>query len=141
MEKYCRKAGAKLSWMARKRESNKRVSFGRNGVPQQSESGPERRAMRRRPFVAMAELTGVGSNQRVSAQTTQLSATGCYLGAANPFPEGARIRILLKKDGETFESAAQVQHVHAEFGMGVIFENVRPEQQRLLDSWLAKSEG
>lgn len=127
--------------MSRKRESNKRVNFGRNGVPEQSESGSERRAMRRQPFVAMAELTGVGSNQRVSAQTTQLSATGCYLGAANPFPEGARIRIRLMKDGEAFESVAQVLHVHAEFGMGVIFENVTPEQQRLLDSWLAQSEG
>lgn len=101
---------------------------------------PERRALRRHPFVALAELTGAGSNQRVSAQTTQLSATGCYLGAANPFPEGARIRIRLTKDGETFESAARVLHVHAEFGMGVIFENVTSEQQRQLDSWLAEAQ-
>ncbi len=96
--------------------------------------------MRRHPFVAQAELTGVGSNQRVAAQTTQLSPTGCYLGAANPFPEGARIRIRLLKDGETFESGARVLHVHAEFGMGVIFENVPPEQQRVVDSWLEKSQ-
>ena len=106
----------------------------------QSEDGPERRAMRRHPFVALAELTGVGSNQRVSAQTTQMSSTGCYLGAANPFPEGARIRIRLVKDGETFESAARVLHVHAEFGMGVVFESVPPDQQQVLDSWLAKTQ-
>lgn len=109
-------------------------------MQKESESGSERRAMRRHPFVALAELIGVGSNQRVSAQTTQLSATGCYLGAANPFPEGARIRIRLMKDGETFESDARVLHVHAEFGMGVIFENVPPEQQSLLDSWLTRSQ-
>ncbi|MFZ0638640.1 MAG: PilZ domain-containing protein [Candidatus Acidiferrales bacterium] len=115
-------------------------SPGGNRVEKQSEGGSERRAMRRHPFVALAELTGVGNNQRVSAQTTQLSATGCYLGAANPFPEGSHIRIRLMKDGETFESAARVLHVHAEFGMGVIFENVPPEQQRVVDSWLAKSQ-
>lgn len=104
------------------------------------ESESERRTTHRHPFVALAELIGVGSNQRVSAQTTQLSSTGCYLGAANPFPEGARIRIRLLKDGESFESIARVLHVHAEFGMGVIFESVPPEQQRVLDSWLAKSQ-
>lgn len=106
----------------------------------QSESGSDRRAARRIPFVAVAELTGVGSNQRVSAQTTQLSSTGCYLGAANPFPEGARIRIRLVKGAETFESTGRVLHVHAEFGMGVLFEDVPAEQQRTLDSWLSESQ-
>lgn len=109
-------------------------------MQKQTKGGPERRAMHRHPFVALAELTGVGSNQRVAAQTTQLSATGCYLGAVNPFPEGARIRIRLMKDSETFESAATVLHVHAEFGMGVAFENISPEQRRILDSWLAQSQ-
>lgn len=107
----------------------------------ENETGSERRTMRRHPFVALAELIGVGSNQRVSAQTTQLSSTGCYLGAANPFPEGARIRIRLMKDGATFESEGRVLHVHAEFGMGVVFENVPPEQQDQLDSWLAAAQG
>jgi hypothetical protein len=109
-------------------------------VQKETKGGSERRAMRRHPFVALAELTGVGSNQRVAAQTTQLSSTGCYLGATNPFPEGARIRIRLMKDSETFESAATVLHVHAEFGMGVVFENVTPAQRRVLDSWLAKAQ-
>ncbi|HLW80458.1 MAG TPA: PilZ domain-containing protein [Candidatus Acidoferrales bacterium] len=109
-------------------------------MPTQSEDASERRGARRHPFVALAELIGVGNNQRVAAQTTQLSATGCYLGAVNPYPEGARIRIRLKKDGETFESSARVLHVHAEFGMGVIFEDVSPAQQRIVDSWLAKSQ-
>lgn len=103
----------------------------------QSEGASDRRASRRLPFVALAELTGVGSNQRVSAQTTQLSSTGCYVGAANPFPEGARIRIRLVNGPEKFESMARVLHVHAEFGMGVIFEDVPAEQQRILDSWLS----
>jgi len=110
-------------------------------LAKQNEDASERRGTRRHPFVALAELIGVGNNQRVAAQTTQLSATGCYLGAVNPYPEGARIKIRLKKDGETFESGARVLHVHAEFGMGVIFEDVSPEQQRILDSWLDKARG
>ena len=108
-------------------------------MARQNEDASDRRGTRRHPFVALAELIGVGNNQRVAAQTTQLSSTGCYLGAVNPYPEGARIKIRLKKDGETFESTARVLHVHAEFGMGVIFEDVPPEQQRILDSWLEKA--
>lgn len=109
-------------------------------MAKKNDDAAERRSTRRHPFVALAELTGVGNNQRVAAQTTQLSATGCYLGAVNPYPEGARIRIRLRKDGETFEAEARVLHVHAEFGMGVVFENVAPAQQKILDSWLAKSQ-
>lgn len=109
-------------------------------MAKQREDASERRSTRRIPFVALAELIGVGNNQRVAAQTTQLSSTGCYLGAVNPYPEGARIRIRLRRDGETFEAAARVLHVHAEFGMGVIFEDVSAEQQRILDSWLAKAQ-
>lgn len=113
---------------------------GEDRLDNQRESGSERRAVRRLPFIALAELTGIGSNQRVAAQTTQLSATGCYLGAVNPFPEGARIHIRLMKDGEKLETTARVLHVHAEFGMGVIFENLTSEQQSIIDSWLAKSQ-
>lgn len=89
------------------------------------------------PFVALAEVIEIKTGERIAAQTTQLSSTGCYMGALNPFAEETGVRVRLTKGGNVFESGARVLHVHAEFGMGIVFENVSPEQQRILDAWLA----
>ncbi|HEV2615232.1 MAG TPA: PilZ domain-containing protein [Candidatus Acidoferrales bacterium] len=93
------------------------------------------------PFVALAELVEIKTGERMAAQTTQLSSTGCYTGALNPFAEDTEIRVRLSKDGKVFESAGRVLHVHVEFGMGILFENVAPEQQRVLDAWVAGAGG
>ncbi|MGH9866314.1 MAG: PilZ domain-containing protein [Candidatus Acidiferrales bacterium] len=106
---------------------------------QQGDSGANRRMTHRFPFVALAELVEIKTGERITAQTTQLSSNGCYTGALNPFAEDTEIRVRLSKEGKVFESAARVLHVHAEFGMGIVFENVAPEQQRVLDAWLASS--
>ena len=105
--------------------------------PQQDESGMKRRLAHRFPFVALAELVEIKTGDRMAAQTTQLSSTGCYTGALNPFAEDTAIRVRISKDGKVFESAGRVLHVHAEFGMGIVFEDVAPDQQRILDAWVA----
>ncbi|MGH9730099.1 MAG: PilZ domain-containing protein [Candidatus Acidiferrales bacterium] len=105
--------------------------------PQQDESGMKRRMAHRFPFVALAELVEIKTGDRMAAQTTQLSSTGCYTGALNPFAEDTAIHVRLSKDGKVFESAGRVLHVHAEFGMGIVFEDVAPDQQRVLDAWVA----
>ncbi|MHB8527059.1 MAG: PilZ domain-containing protein [Candidatus Acidiferrales bacterium] len=111
------------------------------GNPDENESsaGANRRLAHRFPFVALAELVEIKTGERITAQTTQLSSSGCYTGALNPFAEGTEVRVRLSKDGKAFESAGRVLHVHAEFGMGIVFENVEPEQQRVLDAWVASS--
>lgn len=110
-----------------------------NSQQGQGGTGADRRLAHRFPFVALAELVEIKTGERIAAQTTQLSSSGCYTGALNPFAEDTEVRVRLSKDGKVFESAARVLHVHAEFGMGIVFENVAPEQQRVLDAWLASS--
>lgn len=100
--------------------------------------GAERRIAQRHLIVALADVTEIRSGERITAQTTQLSATGCYMGAMNTFAEGTEVRVKLTKGGQTFQTNGRVQNVHAEFGMGIVFENVRAEQQRVLDGWLAE---
>lgn len=108
-----------------------------NSQESESRTGEKRRLAHRFPFVALAELVEIKTGERIAAQTTQLSSSGCYTGALNPFAEGTDVRVRLSKDGKVFESAGRVLHVHAEFGMGIVFENVELEQQRVLDAWLA----
>ncbi len=110
-----------------------------NSQQDQGGASANRGLAHRGPFVALAELVEIKTGERITAQTTQLSSGGCYTGALNPFAEDTAVRVRLSKDGKVFESAGRVLHVHAEFGMGIVFENVAPEQQRVLDAWLAGS--
>ena len=101
----------------------------------------ERRTFHRRPFVAEAEVMELRTGQRIAAQTTELSPSGCYMGAADPFAEGAKVRVKLTKDGKEFEAGAIVLRVHAEFGMGVAFDELTPAQQAIIDRWLDEIPG
>lgn len=101
----------------------------------------DRRTFHRHPFVAQAEVTELRTGARIAAQTTELSPSGCYLGAADPFAEGAKVHVKLTKDGHAFETGAIVLRVHAEFGMGVAFDELNPAQQAILDRWLDEIPG
>lgn len=99
---------------------------------------PERRSLHRYPFVAAAELVEVNTGVRVSAQTVSLSPKGCYLGTTSPFPEGTIVRMRLINSARVFEAEGEVVNVHAESGMNVLFRDLTPEQQNVLEGWLAK---
>lgn len=101
----------------------------------------ERRVFQRHPFVAQAEVTELRTGARIAAQTTELSPSGCYMGATDPFAEGARVRVKLTKDGRELETNAIVLRVHAEFGMGVAFDELSPAQQAIIDRWLDEIPG
>ncbi|HEV2289624.1 MAG TPA: PilZ domain-containing protein [Candidatus Acidoferrales bacterium] len=106
----------------------------------EGEGSPERRVAQRHIIVALADVTEIRSGERIMAQTTQLSANGCYMGAMNTFAEGTEVRVKLSKGGQTFQTNGRVLNVHAEFGMGIVFENTPAEQQRMLDGWLAETQ-
>jgi hypothetical protein len=99
---------------------------------------PDRRSLHRYPFVAAAELVEVKTGVKVSAQTVSLSPKGCYLGTTSPFPEGTIVRVRLINDASVFETEGEVVSVHAESGMNILFRDLTPEQQKVLESWLAK---
>lgn len=105
------------------------------------EESADRRSFHRHPFVAQAEVIELRTGERIAAQTTELSSSGCYMGAADPFAEGAKVRVKLTKDGQEFETGAIVLRVHAEFGMGVAFDELNPAQQAILDRWLDEIPG
>jgi hypothetical protein len=86
-------------------------------------------------------VTELRTGSRIAAQTTELSPSGCYLGAADPFAEGAQVHVKLTKDGHSFETTAIVLRVHEEFGMGVAFDELNPAQQAILDRWLDEIPG
>jgi hypothetical protein len=97
-----------------------------------------KRAVRRCPFVASAEVVELSSKTRLSARTSELGLGGCYVDAFNPFPEGALVELRIVRDQGVFETKARVAYTHASFGMGLAFTEMSHEHRLLLEDWLAE---
>lgn len=96
-----------------------------------------RRASPRYPLILSAEVIEQASGTRLSARTSDVSRTGCYIDTLNPVPPGTFVRVLLTHDGGTFDSMAKVIYISPGLGMGVQFQGpIPPDQLALLDRWL-----
>ncbi len=121
------------------RDDPSKKPVGDSAIP--STDGPQQADLRvspRYPFVAVAKLTELSSGTRSSARTSDLSLGGCYIDTLNPFPVGSLVRLQFLTDKGCFEALAKVAYVHARIGMGLVFTEVAPAHQLVLDSWLAE---
>jgi hypothetical protein len=96
----------------------------------------ERRGAPRYPMVLAAEVVELPRGARLSARTSDISISGCYLDTLDPVQMGARIRVRFTHHDEQFEAIAIVVYVSPNLGMGVRFSEVAPEQQTKLERWL-----
>jgi len=96
------------------------------------------RAVPRYRFIATAVVTELSSGTRLPARTSELSINGCYIDTLNPFPEATLVRLRIIKDDGVFETPGRVLYCHPGFGMGIVFTDSTPDQQSLLEGWLAE---
>ena len=97
----------------------------------------ERRAAPRYSLVLAAEITELASGARLSARTSDVSLSGCYIDTLNPSPAGSSIRIALRTSNETLEIAGKVVYISPGLGMGVRFETpIPPDRLAILERWL-----
>jgi len=90
------------------------------------------------PLIAVAEVTEVASGTRLTARTSDLSRTGCYIDTLNPTPAKTVVLIHLKHAGEELKLPARIVYVSPGLGMGVRFdENLSPAQLAILDRWVS----
>lgn len=112
----------------------------RGAKPTAKEGPPpaKRRAVRRCPFVASAEVIELSSETRISARTSELAVGGCYIETLNPFREGTLVQVRILRDQGVFEAKAKVVYSHSNSGMGLAFNEMAPHQRLLLEDWLAE---
>ena len=98
----------------------------------------DRRGAPRFPVILVAEVTELGSLTLLTARTSDISRTGCYIDTLNPMPVGTLARVRLRHGEEFFAANARVAYVCPGLGMGMAFDkNVAAEQLAILDRWLA----
>ena len=100
----------------------------------------DRRASPRFALILVATLIDLASDTKLSARTSDVSRTGCYVDTLNPIPIGSTVRILLTRGDESFETRGKVVYVSPGLGMGIQFQDpVAPSQMATLDRWLEKA--
>jgi hypothetical protein len=96
----------------------------------------ERRGSPRQPFIASAEVLAESTGSRMSTRVSDLSASGCYVDTINPLPNGTLVRVKIFTDTQSFEAPAKVVYSHTHLGMGLVFREVQPNSQSVLQNWL-----
>jgi hypothetical protein len=98
--------------------------------------GDERRRTPRYPFIATAEVIAPPSTSGISARVTELSLHGCYIEMPNPLPQDAPLTVKIYSEGKFFEAAGVVVYSQSAHGIGVSFQNIRPQFLMVLKQWL-----
>ena len=105
----------------------------------------EKRSDPRYSFFADGEVI-LGDGTSVPTQLAELSARGCYIGTLVPISTGTRFRIRISDGVRACEVQGKVMYLHSSsglgiFGMGVLLEEVAPEERRIINGWLHDLDG
>ena len=80
----------------------------------------------------------MGSGTVLAGRTSELGLGGCYVDSLNPFPEGTVVGLRILRDQGVFESKAKVVYCDPNFGMGLAFTEMTPDQRSVLEAWLTE---
>jgi hypothetical protein len=104
------------------------------------EPGKERRVATRSSFSGTATIYDIQSGARAQGRCPDLSISGCYVDTINPFSEKAMVQLRLTLGNQNFETEARVAFRHVNFGMGLVFCELTPDQELTLMQWLDSAE-
>ena len=103
--------------------------------------GKERRTSPRYPFTATCDATEPKSGAKIIGRTSDLGRGGCYIDTIGPFPPGTNLVLRINRESQTLKIAAKVVFAQPGMGMGLAFADAEPDQQALLDHWIAELSG
>jgi hypothetical protein len=98
----------------------------------------ERHRARRYSFHASIELTDLQSETQTKEQSRDLSLFGCHVDTLKPLPPGTKVRIRISHRSENFEALGRVVYAQSNGGIGIVFTSIQPNDQLILDKWIAE---
>lgn len=99
---------------------------------------PDSRAVPRYPMMALAEITEPLSKRSTAGRASVISLTGCFVRVVDAPTAGTVVRLRIERDGNTFETWAQIVHVRPNDGMGLVFFDTAQSQMEVLRKWIAE---
>jgi len=103
--------------------------------------GKERRTSPRYPFTATCDATEPKSGAKIIGRTSDLGRGGCYIDTIGPFPPGTNLVVRINRENQTLKISGKVIFAQPGMGMGLAFADAEPDQQAILDHWIAELSG
>jgi hypothetical protein len=103
--------------------------------------GKERRTTARYPFTATCDATEPKSHAKIIGRTSDLGRGGCFIDTIGPFPVGTVLVIRINRETQTLTIEGKVAFAQPGMGMGLAFTKAAPDQQAILDEWIAELSG
>jgi len=98
----------------------------------------DRRYAIRFPFAADAEVLDLESGVRSDGITSDISLGGVFVCTSKPLGVKTRVRVTLKRKGESVEALAVVRIVKPRIGMGLEFLDIEPISNPVLTRWMER---
>ncbi|MGC2331706.1 MAG: PilZ domain-containing protein [Candidatus Acidiferrales bacterium] len=95
-------------------------------------SGRERRQFVRHPCRMAAQIALQNGSLRMTATVTDISLGGCYVEMLSPLPVDMFVDISISPDDTTLQLSGRVRSSQVNFGMGVSFTGMRPQDFEVL---------
>lgn len=99
---------------------------------------PTRPRPRRYPLTAAIELTHLQSAARLRQVISDLSEFGCHVSTKHMWPVGSKVRVRIGQNEKAFSALARVVYDGPMLGMGLAFLSIAPNDQAVLDRWIAE---
>lgn len=106
--------------------------------PDGRSSFAEKRQSPRYSFIVNVDILEPASDVHMSGRISEISRKGCYVDVLNPLPVGTIIFLTIFRDQGTCCMRGKIIYIQHGMGMGVAFQEMAPDQQKILDSWLAE---
>src|ERR1700722_4761186 len=98
----------------------------------------QRRAVPRYPFSALATISEPIIRTQYSARISDISLKGCFVESVDQLASSTVIVTRLERSGQTFQCWGRIAHVHVGHGSGISFFETPPDQQFILEGWIAE---
>ena len=98
----------------------------------------DRRYAIRFPFAADAEVLDLESGVRSDGITSDISLGGVFVCTSKPLGVKTRVRVTLKRKGESVEALAVVRIVKPRIGMGLEFLDIESISNPILTRWMER---
>jgi hypothetical protein len=94
--------------------------------------GYDKRAKARVGYLCEVQCSGVSVGVALNSRISDLSVTGAFIDSMVTLPEGTMVRLKFSLPSVEIDCAGVVMHEMPQFGMGVRFLELTPEQQAAL---------
>jgi len=88
--------------------------------------------------VAETQITSISTEDRIVANSEDLSLFGCRVQTAESFSPGTKVRVRISHAEAIFSAEGRITYSPNNARMGIVFTSIEPSSLSVLNEWLTQ---